>query len=68
MRFARHNLVADPTPPPGAAAFDVIVCRNVLIYFDIEEPRRLLERREADALRTACGARPKLVGDEGRGT
>lgn len=22
---------------------------------------------EADALRTACGARPKLVGDEGRG-
>ncbi len=31
VELSRHNLVADP--PPGAA-FDVVVCRNVLIYFD----------------------------------
>jgi chemotaxis protein methyltransferase CheR len=31
VTFARHNLVADPPPH---AAFDVVVCRNVLIYFD----------------------------------
>lgn len=29
--FQRHNLVADP-PPDGA--FDAVVCRNVLIYFE----------------------------------
>ncbi|MCW2952836.1 MAG: methyltransferase, CheR-type [Conexibacter sp.] len=34
VRFARHNLVRDPLPPVGEAPFDVIVCRNVLIYFD----------------------------------
>jgi chemotaxis protein methyltransferase CheR len=30
VELRRHNLVADP--PPGA--FDVVLCRNVLIYFD----------------------------------
>jgi chemotaxis protein methyltransferase CheR len=34
VRFARHNLVADPYPPAGEGPFDLIVCRNVLIYFD----------------------------------
>jgi chemotaxis methyl-accepting protein methylase len=33
VRFARHNLAADPFPPRGETAFDVITCRNVLIYF-----------------------------------
>jgi chemotaxis protein methyltransferase CheR len=31
-RFRRHNLALEPGPPPGEAAFDVVVCRNVLIY------------------------------------
>ena len=31
-RFRRHNLALAPGPPPGEAAFDVVVCRNVLIY------------------------------------
>jgi chemotaxis protein methyltransferase CheR len=34
VRFRRHNLVLEPAPPPGETAFDVIACRNVLIYFD----------------------------------
>jgi chemotaxis protein methyltransferase CheR len=34
VRFARHNLVSDAFPPLGEEPFDVIVCRNVLIYFD----------------------------------
>jgi chemotaxis protein methyltransferase CheR len=34
IRFARHNLVQDPAPPIGEQPFDLIVCRNVLIYFD----------------------------------
>jgi len=32
VSFARHNLVADPRPAGGP--FDVVLCRNVLIYFD----------------------------------
>jgi chemotaxis protein methyltransferase CheR len=35
-RLRRHNLVADPAPPAGEVAFDLILCRNVLIYFDPE--------------------------------
>jgi chemotaxis protein methyltransferase CheR len=34
VRFRRHNLARDPHPPPGEAGFDLIVCRNVLIYFE----------------------------------
>jgi chemotaxis protein methyltransferase CheR len=33
VRFSRHNLVLDPVPPPGEDRFDLVVCRNVLIYF-----------------------------------
>ncbi len=31
VAFARHNLVRDD--PPAGAPFDVVLCRNVLIYF-----------------------------------
>jgi chemotaxis protein methyltransferase CheR len=34
ISFAPHNLVSDPYPPAGEHAFDLILCRNVLIYFD----------------------------------
>ena len=34
VQFAQHNLVTGTMPPLGEATFDLIVCRNVLIYFD----------------------------------
>jgi chemotaxis methyl-accepting protein methylase len=34
VRFRRHNLVREPSPPLGEERFDLVVCRNVLIYFD----------------------------------
>ena len=35
VRFRRHNLARDPAPPAGETIFDLITCRNVLIYFDV---------------------------------
>jgi chemotaxis protein methyltransferase CheR len=39
--FRRHNLVAEPPPQPP---FDLVVCRNVLIYFDPATCERVLAR------------------------
>jgi chemotaxis protein methyltransferase CheR len=36
VEFRRHNLISDPIPPDGERRFDLIACRNVLIYFDGE--------------------------------
>jgi chemotaxis protein methyltransferase CheR len=54
VRFQRHNLV-DPTPQAPRGAWDLVVCRNVLIYFAQTAARRLLARfaravREGGAL------------------
>jgi chemotaxis protein methyltransferase CheR len=43
VRFRRHNLALDPLPPAGEAAFDLVVCRNVLIYFDQPLASRVIE-------------------------
>jgi chemotaxis protein methyltransferase CheR len=43
VRFRRHNLVRDQTPPPGEAGFDLITCRNVLIYFEAPIAERVLQ-------------------------
>jgi chemotaxis protein methyltransferase CheR len=34
VRFRQHNLTRDPVPPSGETGFDLVTCRNVLIYFD----------------------------------
>jgi chemotaxis protein methyltransferase CheR len=42
VTFARHNLVADPAPE--GAPFDLVLCRNVLIYFTPRTARSVLAR------------------------
>ncbi|HEX3760375.1 MAG TPA: CheR family methyltransferase [Kofleriaceae bacterium] len=54
VRFQRHNLV-DPPPQAPRTGWDLVVCRNVLIYFAPTAARRLLARfaravREGGAL------------------
>jgi chemotaxis protein methyltransferase CheR len=41
VSFRKLNLVADPLP---IGRFDVILCRNVLLYFSADLRRRVLER------------------------
>lgn len=36
VTFVRHNLMDRPPTPAGAAHWDIILCRNVLIYFTRE--------------------------------
>jgi chemotaxis protein methyltransferase CheR len=65
VRFERHNLVRDPTPPAGEAAFDLILCRNVLIYLDPPDVRRAvrgLEHALAPGGRLVLGSADRLCG------
>jgi chemotaxis protein methyltransferase CheR len=43
VEFRHHNLVTDP-PPFDEEQVDLILCRNVTIYFDRETTRRLMKR------------------------
>ncbi len=38
VRFSRHDLLRDPYPKP----FDLILCRNVFIYFTADTQKRLI--------------------------
>lgn len=44
VRFERHNLL---DPLPGPASYDIILCRNVLLYFDDATRARAFERLSA---------------------
>ena len=46
VSFARHNVAGDRVPPDGWARFDLIVCRNVLIYFGPTEASQIIRRLE----------------------
>jgi len=41
IRFERHNML-DPPPSPGQ--FDVVMCRNVLLYFDVATRGRAFDQ------------------------
>ncbi|MHA6720921.1 CheR family methyltransferase [Sphingomonas sp. RS6] len=41
VQFRQHNLTVDP-PPPGR--FDIILCRNVMLYFSLSLRRMVFER------------------------
>ncbi len=47
VEFKVHGLLQDPPPGPP---FDVIFCRNVMIYFDKATQRRLVDEYFANAL------------------
>jgi chemotaxis protein methyltransferase CheR len=69
VRFQRHNLVLDPAPTLGGEPFDLIACRNVLIYFDPESVERvidLLEGALAPEGTLVLGAADRLCGSARR--
>lgn len=64
VRFRRHNLISDSSPPPGEVSFDVIGCRNLFIYFDAVTADRvvgLLESAVRPAGYLILGAADRLV-------
>ncbi|HEX5194844.1 MAG TPA: CheR family methyltransferase [Solirubrobacteraceae bacterium] len=65
VRFRHHNLVTDSSPPLGEVPFDVVACRNVLIYFDrptVQAVRRALERSLRPQGHLILGAADRLTG------
>jgi tetratricopeptide (TPR) repeat protein len=46
VSFERHNLVRDASPPAGHDPFDLVLCRNVLIYFEGDVAERVLASLE----------------------
>lgn len=46
VKFAYHNLAQDsyPSVENGTNAMDVVFCRNVLMYFELEHAKRVLQQ------------------------
>ncbi|WP_294172769.1 protein-glutamate O-methyltransferase CheR [uncultured Sphingomonas sp.] len=75
VRFQVHNLLE---PPPHPGGFDIVLCRNVLLYLDTETRERAFERLASamtpdgwlmlGAGETVIGQTKKLIADkENRG-
>ncbi|HEY6280167.1 MAG TPA: CheR family methyltransferase [Streptosporangiaceae bacterium] len=43
VRFRRHNLAVDAMPPLAETGFDLVICRNVLIYFETPLAIKVIE-------------------------
>ncbi|MFQ5900731.1 MAG: CheR family methyltransferase [Thermodesulfobacteriota bacterium] len=43
VRFEYHNLAKDPFTLEGMSALDIILCRNVTIYFDTQTTKRIVD-------------------------
>jgi chemotaxis protein methyltransferase CheR len=71
VEVRRHNLVRDSFPPVGSPPLDLILCRNVLIYFERSTVDRVLESLEG-ALRPGgrliLGAADRISGQPQRST
>lgn len=44
VSFQKHNLIAPAPDSPGRFDWDIIVCRNVLIYFNKDAVRQLIQK------------------------
>ena len=44
VEFRHHNLVTEPVPFPSNERIDLVLCRNVTIYFARETTRELMKR------------------------
>jgi chemotaxis methyl-accepting protein methylase len=69
IEFRHHNLVQYAAPPLGDERFDLIACRNVLIYFDGDTVERVigtLEGALAPAGTLVLGAADRLCGSARR--
>ncbi len=42
VRLAQHNLLADKQPLPSGGRWDIILCRNVFIYFEAASVKQVL--------------------------
>jgi chemotaxis protein methyltransferase CheR len=71
VEVRRHNLVRDSFPPTGSPPLDLIVCRNVLIYFDRSTVDRVLKSLEGALWpggRLILGAADRISGQLRRST
>lgn len=68
VKLRQHNLIRDPVPPVGEGPFDLIVCRNVLIYFERSTVHTLLgalDRTLSPGGALVIGAADRLSGPLG---